>query len=485
VHTVGDPLGRYLPRVHAIATIALPGAAVLFRGAVETVQRRRVLGSEPWPWVDVTCVDLLALFDAHFVTAEYPAQSITTTILDIVDRFVNLRATTGQAFQSTRVQAGLPSAAGFSVTNERPSTIIRRLLATIGGAFYVDEFRMLHAFDAAGEDQNYGGTRPQPLTNTLPTLKTFAWTHEGTQQRNRVWVEGQRTEAPLGVVPWMGAYVPLTDVSMLPATYVETTAAGGMAVRIGSQLFRYQQARAVMLDANRNPPGTTVTVAAAIGAGTLSVASTAMFPAGQFWVQVGNQLLNVNAGTATDLTIIAQPWNCALRAPVAVGTQVTQLSDITSIDGLDRGNGVPVAATAPRLQPFNAPAVLVVWRHRPGASTPTTTTPAIVDGHSEHFVQDGRFSYEGAVQRAATELEKFGDPLVGYQWDTEDLNADVGRLQTIDLHGAAYGQPVADTVLITSVRIVPLVAGRPPRRSVTARKVPTLGVIDMWLNAPA
>jgi hypothetical protein len=94
-------------------------------------------------------------------------------------------------------------------------------------------------------------------------------------------------------------------------------------------------------------------------------------------------------------------------------------------------------------------------------------------------VQDGRFSEAGAMARAVSELADFAAPIVSYEWETEDLNAAPGRMQSIAL---VEGTPVTADVRITNVEVTPIVTGHPPRRRVRATKIQTAGVVDIWVD---
>ena len=77
-----------------------------------------------------------------------------------------------------------------------------------------------------------------------------------------------------------------------------------------------------------------------------------------------------------------------------------------------------IPQTLARAQPVNTPVVTLAV-----AQTALATWPPL-----EGFVQDGRYSYDGAQARADADLEAFQDPLVSVEWVTEDMAALPGRV---------------------------------------------------------
>src|SRR4029450_6317495 len=104
----------FVPQTRSQVKIGL-GAInnLIFAGVVLTVQRTRKTGPDPRYWYDLTCIDWTTILDAHFVVADYPTQSATTTILDIVARFTRGNISTAGVAQ------GLPSVPGMARMRER------------------------------------------------------------------------------------------------------------------------------------------------------------------------------------------------------------------------------------------------------------------------------------------------------------------------------------------------------------------------------
>lgn len=448
---------------------------VQFGGLVMTVQRTRRAGPERRYFWDLTGIDWLAMFDARLVLAEYPAQSATTTILDIVKRF------TGGGFTTDGVAENMPVIEGMTIVHERPSTILRRLTNLVGGGFYIDAARRVRAWSASIPSPYQEGN-PQPLTESLASLKQFRMTEDGSQQRTRVLVEGKRTATLLGVPATAlqaSITIPIADASVVQLTGTGPTI-NDRYMRLGSQYVRSDFVYNPVADASKNPPATTTTVASIVGDGAIRVASATAFPQAG-WVQVGEQIVSFSKASDTMLTCPVAPAYGAINAPIAVGTQVTVLATYGPY-GYDRrtdANQYIWLEPAPlRAQPDDTPLVLLTMKQdQPAAEAIALRERS--DGYYEHLVQDGRFSSEGAAARAAAELANFAQPLVTYEWETDDPNAEPGRMQDINF---GLAPPIVATVRITNVEVRPLVATAPPRRVVRATAVQPASVLDVWIE---
>jgi len=466
----------FVPVTRSPIRIGFGGADnVQFAGLVLTAQRRREPGPAGRWWSDLTCVDWLTVFDAHFVLAEYPAQSVTTTILDIVARF------TRGGFLTDGVAPDMPIVDGFQVINERPSTVLRRLTNLVGGGFYIDAARRLRAWSASLPTPMLE-SGPQPLTDTLASLKTFRVTTDATQQRTRVFVEGQRTATVIGVAPTEGSIAVQEDYVVRQGE----SATPGNLTRVGTQIgqaFYVFHASATPAD---NPAGTVITVDAAAGAAALNVADNSAFAAfapRAGWASIAGQVIGVAPDDVpTVLLVVNTSGTGSLQAPVSAGTQIVPMPWM-QFDAQDRSANPadPLFVPGPmRGQPDATPVVLVAREDAPTAAAALAAREGS-DGFYEHLVQDGRYTDAGARARARAELADFTDPLVTYEWETDDLNAEPGRMQTIAL---VNGGAVNATVRITNVEVTPIAAGALPRRSVRATAVQAASVLDVWVDDP-
>jgi hypothetical protein len=400
---------------------------------------------------------------------------VTTTILDIIARF------TRGGISTAGVPANLPSVPGFTVIHERPSTVLRRITNKLGGGFYLDANRVLRAWSSTIPSP-LQEPAPVPLTDHLSTLHTFRMTEDASQQRTRVFVEGQRTSTLLAVqegIDWQTQYlaVALQEGGIFPVPGEQLGQIDYM--RIDNQFSDVPQGVSnPALDGSSNPPGTVLTEDAPIGTGYIMVADATAFPLSGV-AQAAGQLVFYIKGAETVLNLYITTGFPGVRAPITAGTQIIAIPYVT-FHPVDRSPtpGILFEKALTRLQPQGAAAVTLASMEDAGIAA-TIGAREGSDGFYEHLVQDGRLNQAGCRARAQAELADFSQPLLTYEWETDDLNAQPGRMQHIAL---TEGTPITADVRITNVTVTPLVSGRPPRRQVKATKVQTAGVVDVWVD---
>jgi hypothetical protein len=444
-----------------------PGTAPLFYGFIVTTQADWRLGNTQPPWIAVQCQDPMWRFDARIVTYRFPAQSVTASIAFLVKYFCNNDPTAVHAldFNLAFVAAGMPSIPAFDVVNQRPSTVMRTLMSTVDGGFYLDGL-FLHAW--AGRVSEPNQTNPTPLTVGLTTLHTLRVTTDATQVRRRVLVEGRRTSTLISLPALaddaaltLGA--PVQDASIWEAT------SNAQLTRIGSQWV--QMAFPVTPTAGgANPPQGKTSAAFAVGATSLTLHALVVTPPAKGWVRVGNQYARYTAIVGNPLT---EGWSLSLSAsgpygvftaPIAVESTVEWVDGTTFLGSQGLQWDVVGAGTAPgdpflRAHATDTPVVTLAMRHLDSATFPS------VWPELEAFVQDGRYSYAGAAARAQTDLDAFHDPLVCVEWETDDLNAVPGRDQVLALSSPTINPPINLTVTILRVAITFPLRTLPPRRA--------------------
>lgn len=467
-----------VPQVGQEIAVGWTAGAVVFRGYALVVQFDRRPMNES-PWVSVQCQDSMWRFDARIVTWQFPAQSVTESIKFLVQWFCNLSGAMAHAsdFRTTFVQNGMPSIPALDVINERPSTVMRRLLAAVGGGFYVDGFD-LHAWAGSLSEPNQ--TQPAPLVNDLASLKSFRVTHDATNLRRAVLVEGRRTGTLIAlptfdssVAPPIG--IPLGDASFFdPALGVDHD----HLVRMGTQWLRLQHPVSVTAG-GVNPPQSRVQVAFTPGDPVLSCDALTPPPPLQGWIRIGNQYAAYQSSSTTagtlDLVLsdpALHPYGY-LTVPMAVGETVEW------VDSVMEDFAAPLSWIESILhdgrvwaQPTDAPVVTLAVAQQTLAGWPPL----------EGFVQDGRYSYAGAQARAEADLEAFKDPLITAEWETEDLNAAPGRQQEIHLTGSSVIDPLDLTLTITSVELSFPLRTQPPRRRCTGGVIKTSTFLDVVLT---
>jgi hypothetical protein len=453
-----------------------PGGTPIFYGFIVTAQSDwRALNQQP-PWIAIQCQDPMWRFDARFVTYRFPTQSVTASIAFLVQWFCNAPWPGGANpfdFSTAFVQPGMPTIPGFDVVNQRPSTVMRTLTASVGGGFYLEGLTVHAWADSLTEPDQ---SNPQPLTVGLKTLHTFRRTEDATQLRKRVLVEGRRTET-LIALPAMATAdaqflgVPIADASMFPA------GAGRHLARLGTQWVYVEQPVTVTANGAQPPQGKTDTAFAPGDALSVAAVQTVPPPAG--WIRVGNQYSRYESIVGNPLTgsfdlllpTTNRPYG-VFTEPIPVGETVEWVDCVMKLHSHGLWWGEPGASSTGddyiRAHPVGTPLVTL--------AEPQGNTPEV---WPEAFVQDGRYSYAGAQARAAADLAAFGDPLVSVEWETDDLNAVPGREQVIALSSAAVNPPVNTTVTITRVEISFPLRTLPPRRRCTGGVVKPSAFMDL------
>ena len=456
-----------------------PGGPPLFHGYIVTVQADwRLLNQQP-QWVAIQCQDPMWRFDARIVTYRFPAQSVTASIAFLVKWFCNIDPTTAGPlnFSTAFVQEGMPSIPAFDVVNQRPSTVMRTLTASVGGGFYIEGLTV-HAW--AGSVSEPLQTNPTPLTVGLKTLHAVRLTENATQVRRRVLVEGRRTASLIGWPtfntsdPTIQLGIPLEDATIFPALG-ETP----QRTRMGTQWMYIQYPITVTVD-GKNPPQTTVHTAYTPGQNflVLKALPVGMVPPPAGWIRVGNQYAryaSIVGTTTTDgwsLELVVTPAFIYgfITVPLGVGDTVEWVNGVVSMYphgvGWAPQNG---GDNTPRAQPADTPVVTLAV-----AEAALDQWPPL-----EGFVQDGRYSYAGAQARADDDLATFKDPLISLEWETDDLNALPGRSQVIALSSDTVNPPLNTTVTILRVEIAFPLRTLPPRRTCTGGMVKPSSFMDL------
>jgi hypothetical protein len=470
--------------VGAEVLIGLGGPAenAVFGGRILTAQTTRPAGPVP-SLRSVMCADYLQVLDSEYlITYDWPPQSATVTIKDLIARFANKPG--GVAISTAGVQAGLPSHATVAVSNERFSTVLRRLVTMFpeGGGFYVDPYKVLRVWSGVSEP---GVVNPSALTLTNPMLKAFAETVDNAQQRDAVIVEGLRTTAPIGSPgpdPSDATGRNVQSMPVLDASILDKVTSGvDREVRVGTQRLTFNVAQGPW----SSPPGTPQTTTVAIevlfnpdpSAGALVqiwIASAALFtdrplPA---WVRIDEQYLKV-----AQLFSSPSPNGSYIQVPrngygAMTGT-VHADAVVTVIDSL--GSGYVTGR-------YDAPGSLERVRAQPIDSDVVMTVRSALSSSSVHeqLVQDGRYSRAGASARGTREWQDFFQALVTIQFESDDLNAKPGRLQAYNLPDPVVTGLVGEYMILTAELSWP-VWGLPPRRNCTAAEVHAANVLDTWL----
>jgi hypothetical protein len=201
----------------------LQNDSIFFAGQILSVQA--VYESLPRNLAyDVQAIDHTWLLKRRLVSAWYPAQSATATVLAIVRDFA-------PGYVANHVVAGLPVIDEISFSNEDVPNAISRVMEAIGGYWYVDYGRSIHAFLTDTEQAS-------PITDYQPnTMINIAQTTDLSQVSNRILARGGGSKATADCTP-TGSFhttVPVEDLGW----YQVSAPPGGAWLEIGSQRVIY------------------------------------------------------------------------------------------------------------------------------------------------------------------------------------------------------------------------------------------------------
>jgi len=174
----------------------------LFAGVLERVEHTYE-GERPalTAW-RVTAQDYTRSLTRTTINKFYPEQSATAIAIDLV---------AGTGITTEAVQAGLPVVVGgIEFLDQSPRAALTKLMQRIGGYWYVDYTKVLHAFTAETT------LPPDPLVPGLASLMNdppVTYDEDATQIRTRVIVTGGGSTTLVPVAAG-ATFFPLEDVSM-------------------------------------------------------------------------------------------------------------------------------------------------------------------------------------------------------------------------------------------------------------------------------
>ncbi len=436
---------------------------------IRVIHRRRVMpGVLQAPFVDVECADWLPLFDRKLITRVYTGYSATAIATDIVQVSGELEFTTAN------IAPNLPVIPYFVLTHERPSAALRRLVNLMGGGgFYIDPFRDVHLFPAAGETGIGAPTPPPTLTNTLGSLHSFTHSYDLSQLRNRVTVEAQSAAAAL-TVP-VGAFPLNATYPTIPVDDYRPFAFYGGTVRMGTETLTFVTRLVAATDWGY-AGGATVTAPAAVGASSIAVSSTNLvltsqaeaFTQTDFWVQIGDQVVFVAATDPGFLRFLPPSGYGSLTRALAVGEAVVGLSSLYHVS--------PTALEHPIQTP-----ITVTVTVDDAASQAAMVALEGGDGVHENVISDSRLDITGAGDRAAQDVSQFSAPggLLTVDYDSDAMTVVVGARQTVAL---TTTDVLATALTITQVDLTFPVLLRRPDRHATATAVTLAQLPDLTLT---
>jgi hypothetical protein len=369
-------------------------------------------------------LDYTRLFDRRLVHGRYPAQSVTTTVQQVI-------ATYCAGFSAAQVATGLPAIAEIDFDWEPPTRVLSRLAELIGGYWYVDYNRVVHFFITETADA------PDPIVGPNAHVQTLARRKDNTQNRTMVFVTGQGTQ--------LTADLP-AGVGQLPVEDVTPFAAGGGLARIDGLQLSYTGIYAGGRKAEvKGAPAPTAAPTASIVAGAGGVLGATDYRV-SFKSEAGetapgpasNGVTGTGFGPPGGVTISVAPAAGVGRLAGTFGYRTTYVTDRGETDiAATAGSGItfvaaPVApAGVVTINPggsLNVNGALVgAYRYRYAFVTPfgeslpstVTTRTATAAAHSTNPNGSqgsglGHLTGGGAVYRwAETAVTQYGETLIG------------------------------------------------------------------------
>lgn len=199
----------YVPAPGQVVSIAY-GAATIFSGLIASVEQTTA-GKPTQAVYHCSATGWGRLFDQKRVWGQWKAHSATDLIGHVVAGFT-------AGFTTTHVQAAMTTIDTFTATGETPSECLTAIMEQVGGRWYIDEAKDVHAFTTVPEA---GIVQPDALTeaNCRAMSKTTDWGDVITRQR----VAGKSTTLLVACD---------ANTARIPVASVDGFATGGGTIRV-------------------------------------------------------------------------------------------------------------------------------------------------------------------------------------------------------------------------------------------------------------
>jgi hypothetical protein len=190
----------------------------IFAGHIQNVTRRQYVKDIKAPDFDLDCIDYTWQLDWKRVQGKnWSSTSVGTIVTDIITTFAS-------AF-TLRLEAGMPSIDFQSNQDEKVSECLSRLMKIVGGYWYVDYDRKVHAFINPETDANL-----TTIDSSYKNFWDFQYIEDITQTRTRTRVTGGASSTT-SVVAVGSTTIPVDDTTLFGSS-------GGYAL-IGANQITY------------------------------------------------------------------------------------------------------------------------------------------------------------------------------------------------------------------------------------------------------
>lgn len=416
----------YVPTPGQTVKIGL-GASnnLIFGGVIVSAEHQFEADGQATPWISVQCQDWGRMFNRRLVTAPLGGMTASAAVLYIVENF-----TTGFTTKRVDLAQSYVLPADFGAVNEPPLKTIRRIANLVQGGCWIHPEKDLVFWGEGGDVSDYAQT-PETLVGGLWSLSDFKHSLDTSQWRTKVVAEGGSVqtvvEIPVGAN--LGTYgIPLETTANAGLFNASTSTEANFA-RIGSQTFSYSRVVLVsgppslILAADASPGDTSITASFSYGTHDVDYR----------WLTDGNGNYFVFTSTALvgppDIFggIPASgygsiPIELPSGTPLYVTHHLHAVAARTVSSGVEKaikkGEGIVVRA---EVEDAAAQAAIV------------TIEGGDSSGVYEHTINNGDWSYVGALAAAHAETDTFGSTLPFCTWVTKDMNANVGAPQAVNI----------------------------------------------------
>lgn len=413
----------------------------LFYGTITTARKTLAKASSLNPRWEITAVDYTKMLDKKLINEHFVNASVT----DIVKTLALLYC---PDLTAEHVQSNLPLIDDFSCTNERFTSVVRRINALTECTTYVDYSGDIHTF--IGTEP--GVSPPKPLDLAHTHYWNYAYTEDTSQVRTRSVIEGISSALSTDVPAGAGSF-PIDDATSLDQlTEVDYVRVGTEVHLLGPNLANTALgpgnvvARAqVSTDAVNQLTGL-LAVGVTAGAGVVVCQLPAGFiSAGGIpqvrltaWMLIQGQYIyyttrTFNGDGTMSLAGIPASGYGAITVDIHAESSTDSATGLVSLTTVIEFLDVVWRVRFPLREawPKGTSVTSRIQVEHPGYQAYWQFWEGTVDGVYESLVQDGRLAVATMRARGAQELADYAAALKSITYTTRDRYAISGRILTI------------------------------------------------------
>lgn len=184
-----------------IGSTSHPGGAPIFAGHIIRTTPTTLSERLTTDVMQVQAIDYTWLLNRIKVNARYTSQSATSILTSLITTYAG-------DFSTARIAAALPSIDEITFTQEDLTDALTRVMRRIGGYWYADTLKVIHAFVG----QEAGLIPPMVLGPSNPTLRQLSVDEDLAPVRTRVLFEGGGSTAR-GPVAVGATFIPVDSLA--------------------------------------------------------------------------------------------------------------------------------------------------------------------------------------------------------------------------------------------------------------------------------